>query len=149
MVTYRVIVLPRAFSDLDAILDYIGKHSPQNAAAMVDRLLQSMQGLTALPHRYKVHERRKDRPTRCGPCRSRRTSCTTASMTRRGRFESSPSATAAAGNRGGSHRRGPEVAPRRLAVRGVSFLKEPLGVGSNCQLSTGRYEMALQFRKRI
>ena len=65
-----------------------------------------------------------------------------------------------------------EILVRDLSFSGVSFLlKEQLGVGSNCQLqilepgrppqihlcevtrsrqlSTGRYEMALQFRKRI
>jgi hypothetical protein len=65
-----------------------------------------------------------------------------------------------------------EIMVRDLSFSGVSFLlKEQLGVGSNCQLqilepgrppqthlcevtrarqlSTGRYEMALQFRKRM
>jgi hypothetical protein len=35
---YRVIVLPEAFDDLDAIVDHIKRESPQNAAGTIDRL---------------------------------------------------------------------------------------------------------------
>ena len=58
--TYSVIVVPRAFSDLDEILDYISKNSRQNAVTTVDRLWRAMQSLALLPHRFKVHEGRKD-----------------------------------------------------------------------------------------
>jgi len=53
--SYRVILLPRAFDDLDAIVDYIEKDSPQNAASVLDQLWQAAQSLSTLPHRYKIH----------------------------------------------------------------------------------------------
>jgi len=58
--TYRVIVLSRAFADLDQIIDYIAERSPQNAAATIDHLWKAMQSLDQLPHRFKVHEHRRD-----------------------------------------------------------------------------------------
>jgi plasmid stabilization system protein ParE len=57
---FTVIVVPRAFKDLDGILDYIARDSPQNAATTIDGLWRAMQSLVQLPHRYKVHESRKD-----------------------------------------------------------------------------------------
>ena len=57
---YSVIVLPRAFSDLESILDYIAKDSHQNAVTTIDRLWRSMHSLDVLPHRYTVHEHRRD-----------------------------------------------------------------------------------------
>ena len=51
---YRVIVSPRAFDDLDRILDHIRKDSPANAVGVIDRLWESMQRLSDLPHRYRV-----------------------------------------------------------------------------------------------
>ena len=52
--SYRVIVSPRAFSDLDGILDYIKRQSPANAAKVIDLLWKAMQGLAQLPRRYRV-----------------------------------------------------------------------------------------------
>jgi len=40
--SYRVIVSPRAFSDLDGILDYIKRQSPANAAKVIDLLWKAM-----------------------------------------------------------------------------------------------------------
>lgn len=57
---YRVIILPRAFSDLDRILSYIARSSPQNAVKVIDRLWAQMRALDQLPFRYPVHEHRKD-----------------------------------------------------------------------------------------
>jgi plasmid stabilization system protein ParE len=51
---YLVIVSPRAFDDLDRILDHIKAVSPANAAKVIDRLRESMQRLRDLPHRYRV-----------------------------------------------------------------------------------------------
>lgn len=63
---YRVIVLPRAFTDLERILDHIGKHSPANAARTIDRLWREMHSLDQLPHRYRVvHGKRQPK----GPVR--------------------------------------------------------------------------------
>lgn len=52
--SYRVIVSPRAFADLDGILEHIAQSSPANAARVIDRLWESMQRLQHLPHRYRV-----------------------------------------------------------------------------------------------
>jgi toxin ParE1/3/4 len=51
---YRVIVSPRAFDDLDEILDYVKQVSPANAAKVIDRLWAAVQRLNEMPHRYRV-----------------------------------------------------------------------------------------------
>jgi len=56
---YRVILSPRAFADLESILDYIRQDSPQNAAKMVDRLWESAQSLGEFPRRHRVVETRQ------------------------------------------------------------------------------------------
>ena len=56
---YRVILLPEAFDDLDAIISYIEQDSPKNAALTVDRILRAAPSLSELPHRYKVHRSKK------------------------------------------------------------------------------------------
>src|SRR6202034_605391 len=58
--TYRVIVLPTAYADLDRITNYIAQDSPQNAAGMLDRLWRATQSLGLFPQRYEVHELRRD-----------------------------------------------------------------------------------------
>src|SRR6266545_3048453 len=57
---FFVLVLPRAIDDLDEILTYIAKDSPQNAVRVIDRLWNAMHSLDQLPFRYKVHEHRRD-----------------------------------------------------------------------------------------
>ena len=52
--TYLVRITPRALADLEAIFDYIRRDSPQNAAAMIARLLDAVDGLDLLPHRFDV-----------------------------------------------------------------------------------------------
>jgi toxin ParE1/3/4 len=66
---YRVIVSPRAFADLDAILDYISQDSPANAVKMIDRLWDSAKSLEQLPHRYRIvfGRRRPAKETRMMP----------------------------------------------------------------------------------
>jgi plasmid stabilization system protein ParE len=51
MVTYRVIITPRAGADLERIHDYIAKDSPQNAQAMVKRILDALEPLKQFPNR--------------------------------------------------------------------------------------------------
>jgi toxin ParE1/3/4 len=52
--TYEVRISPRALADLEAIFGYIQGHSPQNAAAMVGKLLDAIDGLDILPRRFNV-----------------------------------------------------------------------------------------------
>jgi hypothetical protein len=42
---YRVIITPRAGTDLEAIYDYIARESPHKAAAMVTRILDALEPL--------------------------------------------------------------------------------------------------------
>ena len=57
---YRIIILPSASDDLTRICTYIEKDSPQNASAVAQRLLDAVDGLEILPHRFRIHEHRKD-----------------------------------------------------------------------------------------
>src|SRR5688572_12855581 len=62
---FRVILSPRAFADLEQILDYVAKDSPLNAARLIDRLQEEMKGLADLPYRYPVYqETRRKAPVR-------------------------------------------------------------------------------------
>ena len=61
--TYRVIVLPEAFKNLDRILSYIKRDSPQNAARVLDRLWDATRSLSIFPQRYPVRENRRE-PTK-------------------------------------------------------------------------------------
>jgi len=60
---YHTIILPQAASDLTEICTRIEQDSPQNAALVAQRLLDAIDSLELLPHRYKVHEHRTD-PTK-------------------------------------------------------------------------------------
>jgi len=57
---YRVNIVPKAFADLEGILDYISKDSPTNAARVIDRLQDAIYSLDQMPRRFKVHSCRKD-----------------------------------------------------------------------------------------
>ena len=52
--TYRIRITPRALADLEAIFNTIRQHSPQNAATMIARLLDAIDALNILPHRFDV-----------------------------------------------------------------------------------------------
>jgi plasmid stabilization system protein ParE len=58
---FKVIVLSRAFAELDEILEYIAGQSRQNAASMIETLWQAIESLEEFPHRYEIHEHRRDR----------------------------------------------------------------------------------------
>jgi len=51
METFRLIITPRAGSDLQRIYDYIARDSEQNAAGMITRILDAIDLLKQLPHR--------------------------------------------------------------------------------------------------
>ena len=51
---YSVRITPRALADLERAFEWIGKDSPQNAASMITRLLDAIDGLNILPHRFDV-----------------------------------------------------------------------------------------------
>lgn len=58
--TYRVVIMPRASKDLATICAYIEQDSPQNAASVAQELLDAIDSLGLLPHRYKVHRSNRD-----------------------------------------------------------------------------------------
>jgi plasmid stabilization system protein ParE len=57
---YNVRLTAQAGAHLNEIYDYIEQHSPQNAAEMVRRLLDAIDGLDQLPHRYPVVQESND-----------------------------------------------------------------------------------------
>ena len=57
---YRIRAMPRASNDIVGICSYIEKDSPQNAAKVAQILLDAIDSLEIFPHRYTVHEHRKD-----------------------------------------------------------------------------------------
>jgi plasmid stabilization system protein ParE len=54
MEAYRVIITPRAASDLEQIRDHIARDSPANAAAMITAILDALEPLKQFPHRTVV-----------------------------------------------------------------------------------------------
>ena len=48
---YRIIISPRAGTDLKRIYDHIARNSPANAATVIQRLLDALDNLKELPHR--------------------------------------------------------------------------------------------------
>jgi toxin ParE1/3/4 len=68
--SYRIVLSPKVASDLEGIFNYIFHHSPQNAAAVVDRILTAIEGLKTFPHRTVVQSRRSKQPIRSLPVQS-------------------------------------------------------------------------------
>ena len=67
-VTYRVIITPRAFADLDRILTDVGAKSPSGASRLISDLLREMEQLRQFPHRHALVQGRKHP---AGPVRTR------------------------------------------------------------------------------
>ncbi|MFT9487259.1 MAG: type II toxin-antitoxin system RelE/ParE family toxin [Tepidibacillus sp.] len=58
MESYKVELLPSAYSDLDEIFDYIMIDNPQAAANMLETIIDSLRHLENYPHSGKLlHER--------------------------------------------------------------------------------------------
>jgi plasmid stabilization system protein ParE len=58
--TYRVILMPEAFDDVNRIVTYVQDDSPQNAAHLIDLLSAATASLASLPFRFTVRHSRKD-----------------------------------------------------------------------------------------
>jgi len=69
---YRIIFSKRAADDLEEIFDFITLRSPQNAHAVIDRILRAIDGLEIFPHRTIVAGQPSDtqRPVRSLPVQS-------------------------------------------------------------------------------
>src|SRR5688572_19070951 len=52
--TYLIRISPRALADLEGILDYIARDSPQNARKMIRTLLDAIDSLNTFPRRHDV-----------------------------------------------------------------------------------------------
>ncbi len=52
--TYRIRYTLRAADHLREIFDYIERDSPRNATRMIERLLNAIDSLDTMPHRYNV-----------------------------------------------------------------------------------------------
>jgi plasmid stabilization system protein ParE len=57
---YRILMTRRAAADLEQIRDVIAKDSAQNAADFIAYILQAIDQLDALPHRYVVVAGQRD-----------------------------------------------------------------------------------------
>ncbi|HUO07622.1 MAG TPA: type II toxin-antitoxin system RelE/ParE family toxin [Phycisphaerae bacterium] len=58
MKSFRIIITPRAGSDLESIHDYIAQDSPQAAQSVVTRILDALEHLRQFPHRAAVERQR-------------------------------------------------------------------------------------------
>jgi toxin ParE1/3/4 len=56
---YRVIISPRALSDLEDLHRYIVRDSPGNASALIRRLIAAIDSLEDFPHRNRVYQGRR------------------------------------------------------------------------------------------
>lgn len=66
---YDVRITKEASSNLDSIFAHVARQSPQNALAVLQRLIDGIFSLKMLPHRYKVYRQATDahEPVRAMP----------------------------------------------------------------------------------
>lgn len=57
---YRVVILPEAGANVQAIFRYVEQHSPQNAVRVAATLVHAIDSLEFLPRRHKVHASSRD-----------------------------------------------------------------------------------------
>ena len=60
---FRVIISDEALADLEGIASYIRQQSPQNAAAVAERLLNAIDSLDFMPNRFRQAGRSRRRET--------------------------------------------------------------------------------------
>src|SRR6476620_5866062 len=49
---FSVLISPKAFADLEEILEFVARDSPANAVRLIDYLLEQVQSLEQFPGRY-------------------------------------------------------------------------------------------------
>lgn len=49
---FQIDITDEAYEDLNQILDFVAKSSPQNAVRVIDHILRAIDGLTEVPRRY-------------------------------------------------------------------------------------------------
>lgn len=52
--SYHVNITNRAYRDIEAIFEYIQQESPQNAAKVIERILDAIDDLNFMPTRFRV-----------------------------------------------------------------------------------------------
>ncbi|NLX15101.1 MAG: type II toxin-antitoxin system RelE/ParE family toxin [Phycisphaerales bacterium] len=57
--SFRVIISPRALSDIEGIYRYIANDSPRNARAILRRLMSAIDSLELFPYRNEVYQGRR------------------------------------------------------------------------------------------
>jgi plasmid stabilization system protein ParE len=59
MPAYKIIITPEALANLEAIHEYIAADSPDNAARMIERILDAAHSLEDMPQRHAVIRTRR------------------------------------------------------------------------------------------
>jgi plasmid stabilization system protein ParE len=99
MMKYRIIMSPRADTELDGIHRYIAEDSPANADGMIEQLLTTIDSLQRFPHRTLVETKPRNLQYPFARCSYRPTSSISEYSTRIKSSGSCTSATARGGAR--------------------------------------------------